>query len=142
MLWKRFVFYSYLDKTQKSLIFPNLRNNQHTKYSSKFPNFSLMLYFLVHSLPHYMESYAHVGNTGPLKRRIIHLSTLIERRALSENTRLHHNINETARSHFLNLFASEHLQVILKTACWDTLEHSGRSNWWRPVDFPLNVRCD
>jgi len=101
-----------------------------------------MLYFLVLSLPHYLESYAHVGITGPLKRRIVHLSILLERRALSENTRLHHNISETARSPFLHLSASEHLQAILKTACWDTLEHFGRSNWWRPADFRLNVRCD
>jgi hypothetical protein len=138
MLWKRFVLHNCSDKTHKSPLFPNLRNNKH-KIFLKFPNFSLTFYFLVPSLPHYLESYDHVGITGPHKRHIIHLSTLLERRALSEITRRHQNISGTARSHYLHLSASEHLQVILKTACRDTLEHFERGNWWRPPDFPSNV---
>jgi len=94
---------------------------------------------LVPSLPHYLENYDHVGITGQLKRHIVHLSILLERRALSEITRWHQNIGETARSHYRHLSPSEHLQVILKTACWDISEHLGRGNWWRPPDFPMNV---
>lgn len=139
MLQKRLVLHNYSDKTHKSPIFPNLRNNKHIKYSLKYSNFSLKLYFLVPSLPHYLECYDHVGITGPLKRHIVHMSNLLERRALSEITRGDQNISETARYHYLQFSASEHLQVILKTACWDTLEHFGRGIWRRPLDFPLNV---
>jgi hypothetical protein len=139
MLWKRLILHNYSDKTHKSPIFPNIRNNKHIKYSLKFPNFSLRLYFLVPSLPHNLKIYDHLGITGPLKRHIVRLSNLLERRALSEVTRRHQNIGETARSHYRHLYASEHLQVILKIRCWDTLEHLGRGSWWRPPDFSLYV---
>jgi len=139
VLWKKLVIHNYSDKTHKSPIYHNIKNNKHIKYSLKFPNFRFTLYFLVPSLPHYLKSYDHIGITGPLKRHIVHLSTLLEKRALSEIKRRHQNIGETARSHYRHLSASEHLQVILKTAYWDALEHLGRGSWWRPQDFPLNV---
>jgi hypothetical protein len=100
MLRKRLVLHNYSDKNTKSPISPNLRNNKHITYSLKFPNFNITLHFLVPSLLHYLESYDHVGITGPFKRHIVRLSALLERRALSEITRRHQNISETARSHY------------------------------------------
>jgi hypothetical protein len=69
------------------------------------------LYFFVPCTPHYLESYGVLGFTGPFKRHIVHLSTLLNWRALSAITRRNQNISETALSHYLPASASKYIRT-------------------------------